>query len=265
MSSSFRLQKWYLDAVDPDGQVFIGYWATLRWGWLSLHYQGYLHQRRGEPTVHVNRFRKSAPPVEVEDRVDWQVPGVACHWKKRSLPIRQLLLANEHGTVDWHTIMPSASAVIHFQESSTLNGLGYVEHLDMTIPPWKLPIQRLHWGRAISASDAVVWIRWESHTHPLTLVHHVDANGIAQTYQQDTSITQESVAFPGGHVRMSDTVSLRTGIISQTVFQHLGWMKWFFPRSIQQLQETKWFSRSYVDSQQNTSTGWAIHEIVDWA
>jgi hypothetical protein len=264
LASLFRLQKWYLDAVDHDGQVFIGYWATLRWGWLSLHYQGYLHHRPGEPAKQVNRFRRSSPPVEVEDRVEWSVPGIACHWQRRSAPIRQQLLANEHGAVNWHAIMPSASAAIQFQDGSTLHGFGYVEHLDMTIPLWKLPIQRLHWGRAISASDAAVWIRWESRTHPLSLVHHVDANGDARTYQQDTQITQECVAFSGGHIRMSDTVQLRTGIISQTVLHQLGWMKWFFPRSIQKLQETKWLSRSYVHSQQNTSTGWAIHEIVDW-
>jgi hypothetical protein len=264
LASSFRLQKWYLDAVDHDGQVFIGYWAILRWGWLNLHYQGYLHQRSGAPTKHVNRFRRSPAPVEVEDRVDWRVPGVDGHWHSRSAPIRRQLLNNEHGTVDWHAIMPSASATIRFQDGHLLNGLGYVEHLDMTIPPWKLPIQRLHWGRAISAADAVVWIRWESHTHPLALVHHLDFCGKAQTYQQDTQVTKENVAFPDGYVRMNEPRSLRTGIISQTVFQQVGWIKWFFPRSIQQLEETKWLSRSYLESQQNTSTGWAIHEIVDW-
>ncbi len=264
MASLFRLQKWYLDAVDNDGQAFIGYWAILRWGWLSLHYQGYLHQRPAAPTIHVNRFRRSAPPAELEDRIEWRVPGVAGCWQRSSAPIRQQLLANECGTVDWHAIMPSASATIQFQDGSMLNGFGYVEQLDMTIPPWKLPIQRLHWGRAITLTDTLVWIRWESPSHPLELAHHVGGSGIAHTFQQNTQIAQESVAFPGGHVSMCDMVPLRTGIISQTVFQHLGWMKWFFPRSIQQLQETKWLSRCYLHSQ-TTSTGWAIHEIVDWA
>lgn len=262
MASSFRLQKWYLDAVDHDGQVFIGYWAILRWGWLNLYYQGYLHQRSGEPTIHVNRFRRSASPVELEDRIDWRVPGVDGHWQRRSPPIRRQLLNNEHGTVDWHAIMPSASASIHFQDGHLLNGLGYVEHLDMTIPPWKLPIQRLHWGRAISASEAVVWIRWESRTHPLALALHCSGSNVSEP--KLVEIHQESVILDDCRLELSDAIPLRSGIISQTVLHQLGWIKWFFPRSIQQLQETKWLSRSYLDCRRNSDVGWAIHEIVDW-
>jgi len=35
--SDFFLKKWYLDAADDRGNVYIGYWASLRWRELRLH------------------------------------------------------------------------------------------------------------------------------------------------------------------------------------------------------------------------------------
>ena len=42
-----------------------------------------------------------------------------------------------------------------------LRGLGYAEHLSMTIPPWRLPIDTLRWGRFLSPERSVVWIDWQ--------------------------------------------------------------------------------------------------------
>jgi len=254
-----------MDAVDNDGQVFIGYWAMLRWGLLSLHYHGYLHKRPGEPVKQLNRFRRSPSPVLHGDRLVWQTSCISTSWQRRTPSIRQQLLTNAHGTVDWFAVMPSASVMIQWQDGSVLTGLGYVEQLEMTIPPWNLPIQRLHWGRAINDNETVVWIRWESNTAPFSVVYHANAGQVAQCYHHDLQIEEDNVVFGGYHLMLQRSEPLRSGIISETVFQQLGWLKWIFPQSIRQLQETKWLSRGLLEFQQNTSDSWGIHEVVDWS
>lgn len=265
MYASFHLQKWYLDVVDDDGQVFIGYWAKLQWGLLSLHYHGYLHKRHGKPVSHSNGFRQIPAPAVKGDRLDWQVSHISGVWQRRTPSINKSLLKNEHGSVEWSAVMPSAAVTVEWQDGSTLAGFGYVERLEMTIPPWRLPIQRLYWGRAMNDTETVVWIRWVSNTFPITHVFHSITGQGTEDYSCDLQIDKDKVAFGDYYLTLQKPEELRSGIIRETVFQQLGCLKWIFPRSIQQLQETKWLSRGYLAFQHNTSECWVIHEVVDWS
>ena len=56
------------------------------------------------------------------------------------------------------------------QDLGLRSGLGYAERLVLTIPPWKLPIETLRWGRFLSPSDWIVWIDWQGE-HPQTIVY----------------------------------------------------------------------------------------------
>jgi len=56
-------------------------------------------------------------------------------WKADSVEIRETIFASDAGSIEWHCLMPRAQARMHNRL-----GLGYAEHLNITIAPWKLPI-----------------------------------------------------------------------------------------------------------------------------
>ena len=58
--------------------------------------------------------------------------------------------------VDWHCVLPRGPV-----SAGAFNGLGYAEHLRLTIPPWRLPIRTLRWGRFLSPRNSLVWIDWQ--------------------------------------------------------------------------------------------------------
>ena len=57
-------------------------------------------------------------------------------------PIHRRLFESADGIVDWTCEMPRARTRI-----GEVCGDGYAEVLHMTVPPWKLPIDELRWGR----------------------------------------------------------------------------------------------------------------------
>ena len=57
---------------------------------------------------------------------------------------------------------PAAEVSVSLRGFAPLRGTGYAERILITIPPWRLPIRELRWGRWIgeAASRSVVWIDW---------------------------------------------------------------------------------------------------------
>ena len=56
-------------------------------------------------------------------------------------------------------------------EGRRISGLGYAEHLTLTLPPWRLPFAHLRWGRFVSAEDHVIWIAWQGETERQFIWH----------------------------------------------------------------------------------------------
>ena len=135
-STSFELRKRYLDCVDADGNAAIAYWARLRWRYINLYYR----------TVSINGVERRCTEGSWLQSVSIEA---------RTPPIRRRLFESADGIVDWSCEMPRAKARI-----GEVRGDGYAELLRMTIPPWKLPIDELRWGRFIGGETSVVWIEW---------------------------------------------------------------------------------------------------------
>lgn len=260
MPSAFRLRKWYLDVVAEDGRVFIGYVVLVRWYLLPVHYYGYLYLDEHRHCHHFSSYRRSSPPQIAENQLRWIAPAIHGKWTARQPGLRETLYKNAPDLIDWHAIMPTASAEVQLDPFGTLTGTGYVEHIDMTIPPWKLPLTQLHWGRFLSQHDSIVWIRWVSTTDPKTLVFH---NG--KRYD-NAVIENDQLHFGPFQLRLTDSTELRSGSLGTTVLAKSGWMKYLLPRSILSIRETKWRSQGILQSESSVSSqGWAIHEIVDWS
>ncbi len=225
----FHLSKWYLDCVGEDGSVFLAYRAELCWRDLRLHFASVLD--------HDTLLQETPPPRQTSGVWQWESPclGVSAHWDPLDQPVHRTLIEG----VDWSCHVPRgrAQAVVRGKH---IRGLGYVEHLTLTVPPWRLPIRELRWGRFLGEQTGLVWIEC-SGPHPLS---EVFLNGSPA----DAAVLEALVLDAGR--------TLRDGPIS-TILSGIGKL---FPARILQLRETKKCSRGLL----RDDAGWAIHEEVRW-
>ena len=156
----FSLQKWYLDVVTRRGDVVILYAARLRWGALRVGYGSALEDRVDGTHRDVSTRRVDAP-TRTEGGVGWQNGAleVAGRWCLDVPPFGRTLASTPGGVIRWTCHVPRARASVRVGDV-TYHGLGYIEHLRLTIPPWQLPFDALRWGRHISDRHSLVWIDW---------------------------------------------------------------------------------------------------------
>jgi hypothetical protein len=254
---AFRLRKWYLDAIDPHGNTFIGYWASVEWGWLHLHYTASLQLTNGE-VQSTSSFRRATEPVQQHRQTTWNTAEWQGTWNGDGDGFSAVLYQEPLGSVQWHCLLPHATVKLQ-RPSGELLGLGYVERLEMTVPPWKLPIDELRWGRWLSHEQSLVWIHWQSTTHPRQLAWR-NGSPLPLHLVNDNQVLAGDIALD-----LNESIELRQGPLGRTVFHSGGWWRWLLPRRLQQLRETKRRAEGILHAPYgNTHTGWALHEVVNW-
>lgn len=252
----FCLSKWYLDAVGESGDVFIGYRADLRWRRLAFSYASTLTGGAHGPGTR-STVRPGEEPGFFEGALAWTEPAldVSATWREAAQAISRTLYASPVGAVVWRCLLPSARAEVA-RDGVVLHGLGYAEHLSMTVPPWRLPIDTLRWGRFLSPEHSVVWIDWEKEGDGRTWIF-VDGTEV------QGRISEEGIFFEGGRVDLpaSGRLVLRCGRLSY-LLRNLR-----LPLPIQSclpgFHETKWRTRGVLECPgAPPAEGWAIHEVV---
>ncbi|HEY9007567.1 hypothetical protein [Ohtaekwangia sp.] len=257
--SNFRLVKWYLDASDNEHQAFIGYAATLAWKWIKLHYSGYTFLDSHGKLRKRNRFSTKAFPDTDSNTIRWKAFDCAGTWQSSDPPIEEALLDNGDGkAIRWQCILPQGDATVRIGKGGIYSGRGYAEKIELTIAPWKLPIDELHWGRFLAEGHTIIWIRWIG-AAPKALVYY-NGQSIAAP-----GIAQDKIVFDRYILQLSDAHTLRKGTVTTTVFARFPALAKLFPKSILQLQENKWLSAGTLYRGKHVmATGQAIHEIVQW-
>lgn len=233
MLDPFDLRKWYLDCVDEEGNAAVAYWARLRWRYIKLYYS----------SISVNGLERGSRRRCEEPRID----GAALSWRSASMealesPIRRRLFESVEGVVDWWCEMPRAEAAI-----GGVRGIGYAEVLRMTVPPWKLPIDELRWGRFLNRDTSVVWIDWRG-AAPQTLAFH-QGNSVG-----GASVSDDEVRLNDTTLRFDRTRQLQDRAIGDA----LPLWRWLLPRRVRDARERKWCGRGALDG----AGGWAVHELV---
>jgi len=257
--TGFSLCKWYMDAVGPDGHAAIAYWAAVRWGPLAFTYSGLLETSPSAPVRSTSTARRCAPPEFVDGLLTWSSPrlGVCARWESAAPPYRSTLLSGPQGAVDWACLLPRARARLS-TPSGTIQGWGYAERLTLTMRPWRLPIDELSWGRFLNDDASIVWIRWRG-PEPRMLVLR-DGRELAEPQIQDGGII-----WPGGRLTLSPGRTLRHGALGSTVLASHSLLRAMTPRTMRALREHKSLSRAELTlADRRPSSGWAIHEIVDF-
>ena len=140
------------------------------------------------------------------------------------------------------------------------SGLGYVEFLEMTIPPWELPIRTLRWGRFTSSSDWVTWIDWQGDSS--RRIVYMNGEMIPCSKIEDDRLEADD----GTRLLMDRSLVLRDGPLGTTALSAVSGIRRMFPARLLQMAECRWRSRSRLERKGKTPVeGWAIHEKVSWA
>lgn len=244
---AFHLTKWYGDCVTAAGECRIGYWAELEWRGLHVRYAAVLEGGAGtRTTVRAGQgprregagYRWVEPALEVDWRWEAAAPGYRVEWMEG---------------VAWECVMPAARA------EAGVEGDGYLERLEMTIEPWRLPIERLRWGHYAGGGDSLVWVDW--------------AGPVCRRLVLRRGAPVEAAEIGDGRVRLAsgeelvcdEGKTLRAGPLGRNVLAAVPALKRLAPLRLLRVEEQKRLSRAAVRrAGEAVSEGWAVHEVVRW-
>ena len=244
----FELSKWYGDCISEGGDVRIAYCAQVRYGRLKVHYSSLLD---GESVSH------SLRPCRIVDEgqtLFWDAPGVRAKWTRQDAPLRATVFESEEGVVEWWPVMPKGAASMN-----GVRGLGYAEHLRMTIAPWKIPIRTLRWGRFLTPKTTLIWMDWQG---PFaTRIVFLNGRRVLAEAIDDSALLLDNkvrISFDRAYV-------LRQGDLGSTVFAAVPGIGRIAPARMLRVDECKWKSRARMQVPgEPAEDGWCIHEVVNW-
>lgn len=255
----FSLTKWYVDCVAPDGRVVIGYWASLAWRHLAFTWQRVVLYEPGKPPNRRSSLASSLPPDVGRDAIRWRAPAIGCSVDvtSRHEPIEQRLLDDKAGLVDWRVEAPAALVSVALDGCAPVHGTGYVERLFITVPPWRLPIRELRWGRWIddAANRSVVWIDWRGKSpHSWVFVDGLLAS--------EAEVTDERVRGGTAQVAIGQGRTIEKMAFSQ-IAESIPPLRAVLPKSLLAIQQTRWCSDATLrEGDSPPLTGRAIHEVA---
>lgn len=255
-STSFSLIKWYLDCVTALGEAAILYSARVRWRAIGLSYSSLIYfDGKSAKTFSSMRPAKVTPG---ENSIDVSAPalGLEGQWSAATAPFGLTVYENASGSVVWNCLEPAATVRLTVG-SRDLVGQGYAERLTLTLPPRQLPMRHLKWGRFVSEKDSLAWIDWQGPYSTSFVVH----NG---SKLENPSISDSEISRGGMTLRIQEPVPLRSGRVGKTILPGAPALAKVFPKSLFNIEEKKWRSRGTLETPEHRSSGWVIHEAVDW-
>jgi hypothetical protein len=259
--SAMKLIKWYLDGISENGEAMVAYSAQLQFKRKNIGYSATLSISENGNVE--SRYWLQASTLEQDGTYcRWQSPenAVAAHWQATSNAQTSAvqLWSASRGHVKWHNILPRAAVDVCGQGIS-FQGHGYVECLQMTLPPWQLPLQRLRWGRFANEHLSVCWIEWGLRDQQWLRWMYVDGRPV------------EIVCFDDDRLRWRDgellitgeTRGIRNGYLRDTVLSKPDWLRQLLPDKAGGIHEDKYLARGAVHLENGqTQQGWVIDETV---
>ncbi len=264
-SNQFLVHKWFLDFTGADGETFIFYIAKLKWRGITVPYTSYLWYNPASGMHQESRLHGINWPQQKDWFIVWEdskfkISGI---WEAQAPPIKARLFDSEEGGLDWNCHHPIAQTSLKFQ-GRTIYGLGYAEYLELSIAPWKIPMDQLRWGRFCSEQDYLVWIKLSGSEEKQWLW----CNG----KQIDLAVIKDhQIILPNQDIllEMDRSVALESEKKIQEVvkklLRFLPGLKHSMPLQFLMADEFKWRSRAHLNKDESKDgDGWAIHELVDF-
>lgn len=265
---TFHLTKWYLDAVGEDGRVLVGHYGLLSWKGMSFRHASVLLCDRAGHVTERWASHGTSPPLLEEGSVRWTSsrPAVNGVWTQAAGFAGNAdagafrLLETAEGTVDWNCLVPAARVRATLPDGSLLEGVGYAEKLELSIRPWRLPIQELRWGRFLSGGSSLVWIDWRG-SEPLS-VALLDGRRAEVSSIDDTSVV---LAEPRGRLDLLPSVVLRDGLLGGPVLGRVPGLSRTLPARMLRVHETRRIARGVLAFENGSRReGDALFEVVRW-
>jgi len=259
---AFSLTKWYLDCVDADGNAAIAYWSSLVWRGIAITWHRLSVHEAGTEPLDRSSARSVPPPVRTNGTLTWEAAPLGCRVTSDSLDeaFSRQLLDDDDGSVDWRCESAHGVVTVECENRRPILGIGYAECLTMTLPPWRLPIETLKWGRWLSDSSrrSVVWIEWQG-PKPLTAVF-VDGRLQRAARVDDDGISADEIA-----VSLTDRQTLYSRSLVDTLGVLRPALAPLLPPAWLNVEDCKWRSRGRLRTEGRVDeTGWVIHETVRW-
>jgi len=257
MGPDFTLTKWYMDVVDEHQNAYIGYWVALTWRKLQLQGDHHLlRTARDGVTTHGGLSALPPPTCESDTQIRWRSDEYTGLWSAAADPIRATLFQSERGAIRWECLMPKARGEIDLPQLS-IRGWGYLERLEMTLPVWDLPFNRLYWGRCHTANHYLVWIQWSGATSQSLAWH----NGLCLS---DLTITDRLIETSECRLTIDHRVPLRQGQLISTIFRPLGAVTKLLPRPAFMAHERKWLGHGTLHVEAGSEPATILYEEVTW-
>ncbi len=256
--SPLTLTKWYFDCVAENGRVAIGDWASLAWRGLEVTWQSLALHSLDQPPANRSSLVPAPPPQVAAGEIRWGAPalGSAIEVEPRQAPIESRLIDDGTGVVEWRSEAPAARVSVEIDGAQRLEGAGCAERIRITVPPWRLPIRELRWGRWLdpAASRSVVWIDWRGGA--MRTWAFVDGTRVPAV------VSDRSVCSPGMSLMLGERRTLQSQALSEVVAT-IPPLQAAMPKSLLALRQTRWLTQGTLRvGNEAALAGSAIHEVV---
>lgn len=306
--SFFRLKKWYFDVCFNDGDVlffyFIRFWiGSFDFGLVSVFVSRSAGERLHTIEFHASRIEESAARLQIGNSSLRRENGnVAVEILQRNLSLKLNYLAPEAQWIpggdgilidrskkftSWIVPIPTAvvrGEIITAIDEISVHGTGYQDLVELTIPPWRLRVSKLWWGRAHFEDTTVVFTKLDfKEDVPSRIYVLIRANQENRiNWPGTTGIIHYPFSDDSFELRMSldDGQSVLTGENSTLKLDHLRVIEegpivattQIRPRFVRNvlekvsgsLYQTRFTSTATLEMDDVSKTGTAIHELVTW-
>ena len=301
----FYLKKWYFDLINPEGDALYFYFITARiagfaQGLASAHLLRADGQevRAIEKTpfavadaggdLRLGRHAFSHRESRLEVRMEFRdlaldvvyAPRLGPWW-----PTEGGVLLRERARVPkdlrWHVAVPAArveGVITAGGRKKDIAGDGYIDVVETDIPPWRLPLGELQWGRAHFPEQTVVFnqirTRQGEFIRNLLLAKTIPASGLRRlpalddqsfTLQADSYDAQTALSRAGAFGLFLDRrrVIEESPVVTSERFKLKSGRR-FLKRLTGNPWEKKMVSQARLELDGKTMSGTALHERVSW-
>jgi hypothetical protein len=265
LPDNFRLNKWYLDYTGQNGEAMIFYAAKLTWYGFSATYTSWLHYHPESGVKLKSRFSHVQIPQLKDNLITWNDKkfGISGTWESSEQMIRSRLYDSEEGHLDWECYQPASKVQLKIGERC-LDGEGYAEQLFLTVPPWKIPMDELRWGRFVSPGNNMVWIELKEKEKQQWLWFNGEK-------MEKCIIDDYQIILPEKNLilNLDQGVTLESekkiSSVSNRIVRYIPGFKRFIPLGFLMAEEIKWLSKGKIRTDDRIlAGGMAIHELVNF-
>jgi len=264
--SALEVSKWFFDVVTKDGICLIAYAATLRWKGISVPFCSVLVSESEKKSISKSSFKRVEWPEYDDKRIKWfsNSVGVSGVWQQQGDSLKEVLFHSDEGSLGWHCLQSCSDVNVQLSNMKRYTGKGYVEHLLLTVEPWRINIDQLRWGHFFTDSIHMVWIDFMG-DDPKRWVWY-NGKRFEASVLNDHEIVISQLALT---LRLEYSRELEHGQKIATVVKKLlhflpGFNR-IMPDSFLMAKETKWLSKGkLLQNALEQQEGWAVHELVDF-